>query len=175
MIWRRSSGACLRIRIRRASTRWFRTDRERSDSAGDGQPVLGQLELQRGWRHGARRTDNRRIPAGRIDLHHLAFRSLLPGSGGGRLFNQARATGDEGDEDGVADEDTVDLSDDGTDPDPGDGNDGPPNGDPGDADEDDPTEVEVQFSLESIPTLDEWGIVAMILLLAGTAIRRLMV
>ncbi len=47
----------------------------------------------------------------------------------------------------TADEDTVDLSDDGTDPDPGDGNDGPPNGDPGDGDEDDPTPVEIDSQI----------------------------
>ena len=50
--------------------------------------------------------------------------------------NQARATGDQA-EDGTADEDTVDLSDDGTDTDPN-GND-----DPGDPNEDDPTPLDL--------------------------------
>jgi hypothetical protein len=100
--------------------------------------------------------------------------TFMPALGTTSWENQAEATGDTR-EDGTADGDTDDLSDDGTDADSGDGDDGPPNDDPEDDDEGDPTEVEVQFSLESIPTLDEWGIMAMILLLAGAAIRRLMV
>jgi hypothetical protein len=119
-------------------------------------------------------TSGEYLPVGSVFAISVSVR-FFPNPAVTEYLNQARATGDVGGEDGVADEDTVDLSDDGTEPDSGDGSGGPPNGDPRDADEDDPTEVEVQFSPESIPTLDHWGIVAMILLLAGTAIRRLMV
>jgi hypothetical protein len=119
-------------------------------------------------------TSGENMPVGSVFAISVSVR-FFPDPAVTEYLNQARATGDMGDEDGVADEDTIDLSDDGTVSDSGDGSGGPPNGDPRDADEDDPTPISVDLAIGAIPTLDQWGIAVMILLLAGTAIRRLMV
>jgi hypothetical protein len=74
--------------------------------------------------------------------------------------NQARATGDVA-EDGTADEDTEDLSDDGTDTDPN------GNGDPGDPDEDDPTPLPpFDVAVNGIPVSGPVGIAILVTLMA---------
>jgi hypothetical protein len=72
-------------------------------------------------------------------------------------YNQARATGDLT-EDGTADEDTEDLSDDGTDTDTN------GNGDPGDPDEDDPTPLPpFEAAVNAIPVSGPVGIALLVL------------
>jgi hypothetical protein len=74
--------------------------------------------------------------------------------------NQARATGDLA-ENGTADEDTVDLSDDGTDTDTN------GNGDPGDPDEDDPTPLPpFGTGPNPIPASGPFGIALLVLSIA---------
>ncbi len=74
--------------------------------------------------------------------------------------NQGRATGDVS-QDGDADEDTVDLSDDGTDTDTN------GNGDPGDPDEDDPTPLPpFDTGVNAIPVSGPFGVVLLVLSIA---------
>ena len=75
-------------------------------------------------------------------------------------YNQARATGDIVENVG-ADEDTVDLSDDGTDTDTND------NGDPGDPDEDDPTPLPpFDAGPNPVPASGPFGIALLVLTIA---------
>ena len=74
--------------------------------------------------------------------------------------NQARATGDIT-ENGNADEDTADLSDDGTDTDTN------GNGDPGDPDEDDPTPLPpFDVGVNAVPASGPVGIALLVLTIA---------
>ncbi|HSN56312.1 MAG TPA: hypothetical protein VLT32_16720 [Candidatus Sulfomarinibacteraceae bacterium] len=86
--------------------------------------------------------------------------TFFPDTARSPWYNQARSTGDIT-ENGTADEDTVDLSDDGTETDP-DGN-----GDPGDPDEDDPTPLPpFDVAVNGIPVSGPVGIALLVLSIA---------
>ena len=92
--------------------------------------------------------------------------TLYPDLSRNPWYNQARASGDSS-QDGTPDEDTVDLSDDGTDVDSN-GND-----DPGDPDEDDPTPLPPFTSINEVPVSGPLGTMLLILSLAILGWHRL--
>ena len=92
--------------------------------------------------------------------------TLFPDFGRTPWNNQVRASGDAS-QDGTADEDTVDLSDDGTDTDPN------SNGDPRDPEEDDPTPLPPFASINEVPVSGPLATVLLILSLAVLGWNRL--